>query len=150
MEQKKVFGYKDSSTKIIFLFTGLVVLVGLNAIPRLRVGNSAYKRYVVAGTLFLGRIFRRMRRILSKLHYIFSSPSGDITIVLPNKKQFNLPAQLMIKKEQIAHASQWSGRGIKTIPRKHEVHFTTSNSHLLKITMKDGRIIVISPREYPN
>lgn len=149
MEPKKVFGYKDSSTKIIFIFTGLLVLAWLNALPRVWMSDTSLKRYIVVGTLFLGWIFRRMRRITAKLHYLFH-PNGDITIVLPNKKKFNLPSDMMISQEKIPNGSRWNGRGIKYLPRKQEVHFTTSNSHLLKISMKDGRVIVISPREYLN
>jgi len=149
MEPKKVFGYKDSSTKVVFIFTWLLVLWGLNALPRLWMSDSPLKRYIVVGTIFLGWIFRRMRRIITKLHYLFS-PNWDIAIVLPNKKKFNLPEQMMIKKEQVAHSSRRTWRWIKYLPRKQEVHFTTSSSHLLKISMQDWRVIVISPREYPN
>lgn len=147
MEPRKVHWYKDFSTKFIFLFTGIIVLIGLNAIPWLWISDSPIRRHVIVWTLFLGWIFRRMRRIITKLYYLFSS-NGDITIVLPNKKQFHLSESEIISKIEVDKLSWRTGRGIKYLPRKNEVHFTTSNSHLLKIAMKDGRVIVISPREY--
>ena len=144
---QKVYGYKDRSSKAILLFTGLVVLVWLNIwVFIIFIKYPQWQWRFLGWLIVLGRVFRRMWRIQAKLYYVFSKES--ITIVLPGGKKFVLPKEQIIKTEKIQKWSARQGRGIKYLPRKQELHFTTSTEHLLKIFMKDGRVVVISPREY--
>lgn len=147
MKQKVVYGYTDRYARAVFIFTGIVVLVWLNLLFVVWVRYPGIKRRWLGVLAIMSRVFWRMWRIQKKLHYIFDKTG--ITIVLPSGKKFHLPQVAIESTKQVPYMARRSGRGIKYIPRKQEVHFTTSTHHLLYILMKDGRTIVISPKEYP-
>lgn len=144
---KIVYGYKSLFTKFTLVFTGAVLLLALNfGIFVVFIKYPQRRWYFVVGLLFLWWIFWRMRRVQKKLHYIFDK--GNITIVLPSWKKFVLEKKHIKKTKKVQSGAWWSPWWISYIPRKKEFYFTTSTQHLLKIWMDDGRVIVISPKQY--
>jgi len=145
---KKIYGSKDFFSTFSFIFTGIVVLLGINlGIFFVFVKYPAYRRRFVGFLAIMIWILWRMRRVQKKLWYVFEKKS--ITIHLPSGKEFVLVKKDIKKEECIEQLSLFSGRWVMYVPWKHELYFTTSTSNILKLTMKDGRIIYLSPKVYP-
>ena len=146
MNEQIIYWYKDSFSRFAIIFTWVIFLVWLNLIFLVWIKYPTVQWWYLGFLIALWWILRRMRRIWSKLHYIVTDEA--ITIVTPWWKKFVLPKEEI---ESIEQKSIWKfslmWRGIKYIPRRKEVHFTTSTHNLHYITMKDWRTVVISPRE---
>ncbi len=145
---EKVYGHKDMFATFSFVFTGLAVLIGINVgVFYIIVRHPQMLWWFVLWLAVLCRVLRRMWRIQKYLWYVFDDDA--ITIHVPGGKEFVLPRKDITNQERIECLSWFSGRWISYIPRKHELYFTTSSSHILKISMADGRTIFISPKVWP-
>ena len=146
MSEKIIYGYKDFFSRFAIFFTGLIVLVGVNLLFLVRIYYQQWFRWSVLAVVFMGWVFRKMWRIFAKLHYKVDAHA--ITIVLPKGKEFVLARSQIEKIEKHDRISSRQGRGVKYLFWKNEFHFTTSTKHIQKIWMKDGRVVVISPKEW--
>jgi hypothetical protein len=108
----------------------------------------AYKWWFVLFMAVMIWVLWRMRRVQKNLWYVFDKKS--ITLHLPSGKEFILVKKDIEKEERIGQLSIFSGWGIMYIPWNYELYFTTSTSNILKLTMKDGRVIYLSPKVYPS
>lgn len=146
---KKIYGSKDFFSKFSFIFTGIVVLLGINLWIFLVFAKfPAYKWWFVLFMAVMIWVLWRMRRVQKNLWYVFDKKS--ITLHLPSGKEFILVKKDIEKEERIGQLSIFSGWGIMYIPWNYELYFTTSTSNILKLTMKDGRVIYLSPKVYPS
>lgn len=144
---KKIYGHKDFFTVFSLVFTGIVILLWLNiGLFWVFIKNPSWKWWFVIALSGLIWIGRRMRRTQKNMYYIFDK--HWIIIHLPNHKEYILAKKYIRSQEKIEKLSWLSGRWVKYIPRKQELYFTTSCSHILKITMDDGKVIFISPKKY--
>lgn len=148
MTDQIVYGYKDFFARFALVFTWVVLLAAINVLPWVWIRFTSWIGWLLLGIVILGWVFRQMWRISAKLHYKFWTQS--ITIVLPTGKEFVLPRTKIKKIERLDRISPLQGWGVKYLFWKQELHFTTSTRHLLRISMDDGRVILISPKEYPD
>ena len=106
---KKIYGSKDFFSTFSFIFTGIVVLLGINlGIFFVFVKYPAYRRRFVGFLAIMIWILWRMRRVQKKLWYVFEKKS--ITIHLPSGKEFVLVKKDIKKEECIEQLSLFSGR----------------------------------------
>lgn len=149
MKQYISYWYKDFFSRFSLLFTWLVFLFILNYPWIYYVFNKRLPSffniwlYLIA-IIFFGFILFSMLRFYRLLRYDFSKQG--IKIILPSGKEFMLEKNSIDKIEKINRIPwrYWSGIRYKYF--KQEILFTTSTSNILKIYMKDGRKILISPR----
>ena len=66
-------GYKDNSTKTVFVLTGVFLLLAINGFVLFYIYTQQFVLVYLVGVLLLGRMFWRMWRLITKLQYTFDN-----------------------------------------------------------------------------
>ena len=106
MKNITVYGYKDLSSRFSFVFTGLVLLIGMNVWIFIWIRNQTMSMWLLVLLAILARMFWRMWRIFTRLRYTFAKTG--ITIHMPGGKEFFLDANQIESTEKIMKGS-WLG-----------------------------------------
>ena len=98
METQTIYGYKDFFSRFAIVFTGVIVLAGVNLLFLVWIYYQQWFRWSVLAVVFVGWVFRKMWRIFAKLHYKVDAHA--ITIVLPKGKEYILARSQIEKIEK--------------------------------------------------
>jgi hypothetical protein len=139
--------YKDLFTKISYGFTWLIVLVLINIAAWVMIEAQQWLwSYFLLVIVFVW-IFWNMWRTVTLIRYTFTPES--ITLHLPGKKTFILSSKEIVSIESNVNAPWWYGWGVKIHIWSRDIACTTASTRLMRVTMSDGKRILISPRIMP-
>lgn len=147
MKEFNTIWSKDFFTKFSLVITWLIVLFLINYTIWYTISTRTNPYLMIILTLFIGLIFYNMLKLIKWVKYIFSEKW--IKIIISPKRSYFLEKNNIDKLEKINKLPLLQWFWLKANPFKKEVSITTSKSNIVKIHLKDGKKILISPLLVP-
>lgn len=145
MKSYTTIWYKDKLSKITYLTTWLLLLFMLNYSVILIIKDTMEMRQLLFFGLF-GYLFYRLYSLFKYIRYEFSDEW--IRIFQNKHRSYFLKVQDIEKIEMIDKLWLLNWFWVKHNYFTKETFFTTSISKIIKIYMKDWRVVNISPNKF--
>ena len=139
-----VWAYKDKFARLSVLLRGIVLLLLVNGIFVVAVWrNQIMWGYIVIVAL-IGLIMWRKIRLFTTMRYEVTPTE---LIILYGRKRYPIPRDRIVESVTGEKVKRWTGRGVQWRFWQQEVRFTTSLSWLTRLTMDDGKNVLVSLKE---
>lgn len=145
MKNFSTIWYKDKTSRLVYLVTWILLLFMLNYSVVLLIKDSLEIWQFVL-SLFVWFLFYRLYVLFKYIRYEFSEKW--INIYQNKNKSYFLKIEDIEKIEKINKLNFFSWFWVKYNYFTKEVYFTTSLSKILKIYLKDWRVVLITPKTF--